>query len=132
VKFVLSDHVGASASIIVRAKTAALIALGHSLNRTGDPFVAGYLLSATSSSFWETMNISWLGASESDRRSRIVSMQETAVFALAVSGRPEIEGLLPLTISAVPHDETVKAVLLREASETYTKVKSGGLARYYE
>jgi hypothetical protein len=85
--FVAGNVTDGEPAYVYRAKSAALLGLGYLLHRTGSEQALATLREATSAESWQAFcSEQWLGGSEEERAARVLSLQKTALLALALSG----------------------------------------------
>ena len=130
-EFIEAEPVGVAPPTIVRSKAAAVIALGYLLNKNGDPEVLQYLAARAQPRTWASSG-AWLGQTAEARQVYAEGLSETAMIALALSGRPEAGPALQQAIGGLPNRQVDRnRQFMQHLAETHSRVQQEGLAAYY-
>jgi hypothetical protein len=136
ISFIEADYSGDLSTELYRAKTAALMALGYIINKTGNRKALSYLMSSLHPETWGARDVVGIAPFQGDTAERNTDFSKHAILGLALSGHPEAARALH-SLQQPASTETQRAFqaqagdLVAEALEEHAKIAQGGLASYY-
>ena len=136
ISFIEADLSGEVSSQRYRAKTAALMALGYLINKTGNRKALAYLTQSIRPQTWEARDVVGIAPFQADVAERNTDFSKHAILGLALSGHPEAAPALRSLQQPAPTEtqrvfQAEAGDLVSEALEEHAKIAREGLASYY-
>jgi hypothetical protein len=136
ISFIEADYSGDLSTELYRAKTAALMALGYIINKTGNRKALSYLMSSLHPETWGARDVVGIAPFQGDTAERNTDFSKHAILGLALSGHPEAAQALrslqqPAPTEAQRAFQAEAGDLVSEALEEHAKIAREGLASYY-
>lgn len=136
IAFIEADYHDDLSSEAYRAKTAALMALGYLINKTGNREAIAYLTTSLNPAAWEARDVVGIAPFQADTTERNDDLSKHAILGLALSGHPRAAQVLrslqqPARLETQSVFRNEVSDLVTDALKEHAKIARRGLASYY-